>query len=458
VSSLRLTILALFLIVPAAARAADGGVHLYLQPLPSEAARLTFAIASVSAVTSSGSEYPLEVNLQAVGPASAARQRLLASGRLPSGSYAGFRFKIARAALRGEHDEVALVVADTPARLDVPFVVTGQQASLFWLTLKYQDSISDGFAFSPVFSAVVPARPIADHAGFVTNSGSNTITVFDKSLGQAVAIIDTCARPAGMALDQHRRLAYVACSRDDEIQSIDVAAADVVERGRLFPGDGPKEVALTPDGTTLLSANAGSNSVTFFDAASLARQERVEVGSGPGSLLIDAAGRRAFVFNTLSSSVSVIDIASRSLVATISTESAPLRGQFNARGDRLYVIHERSPFMTVVDPRQLTVITRARVRSGLSAIKVDSVRNLVYVGAADDTTIEFYDPNTLVPVNSMKTRAGVSYLTVDAEDSTLYMVSPDTRSLVVGSLADRTIVSEIDVDEGPCWVAVMGER
>jgi YVTN family beta-propeller protein len=442
--------------VPAVAGAADGGVYLYLQPIPVAAAR--FALASVTAVAGNGSEYPLKVNLKVVGPAETGRQRLLASGRLPAGSYAGFVLKVKPAAAKSERGDAAPALPDTPVRIDVPFTVASQQASLFWLTLNDQASATGESGFAPVFSAVVPPRPIVDHAGFVTNSGSNTITVFDKQIMQAVAAIDTCAGPAGMALDQRRRRLYVACSKDDEVQSIDVATGEITERTRVSPGDRPREIALTPDGITLLSVNTGSNSISFFDAASLTRRDRVDVGSGPVSILIEATGRRAFVFNALSSSISVIDIANRSLLSTMSTDSAPLRGQVNARGDRLYVIHERSPYMTVIDPRQLTMVTRARLRVGVSAIKVDGVRDLVCIGGSSDTSIEFYDPNALMPLYSMRTRSGVSYMTIDIVDNSLYMVSPDTRSLIVGHLADRKVVSEIDVGEGPYWVAVMGEK
>ena len=38
------------------------------------------------------------------------------------------------------------------------------------------------------------------------------------------------------------------------------------------------------------------------------------------------------------------------------------------------------------------------------------------------------------------------------------MVSPDTRSLLVGRLADRKIISDIDVGDRPYWVAIMGEK
>jgi YVTN family beta-propeller protein len=444
--------------VPEVARAADGGVYLYLQPLPPEASALTFTITSVSAVSGNGTAFPLKLNLSVAGGVDTGRQRLLASGRLPAGSYAGFAFTVKRAALRRSEGEVALAVPETPVRLDFQLGVTGRQSSLVWLSLKYADSVQSGSSFSPAFAVAVPSRPMADHAGYVTNSASNTITVFDKQIMQAAAVIDTCAGPAGLALDQRRRRLYVACPNDDEIQSIDVATGEIVERASASPGDRPRELALTPDGNTLVAANNGSNSISFFDTGALTRADRVNVGSGPGSVVIEPAGRRAFVFNTLSNSISVVDIATRAVVATMSTEAPPLRGQFSARGDRLYVIHDRSPFMTAFDAQQLTTITRARLGAPVSAIAVDRVRGLVCVGSTADTAVVFYDPNVLMPLYTMKARAGASYLAIVPDDNTLYMVSPDTRSLLVGRLADRKVVSEIDVGDRPYWVAIMGEK
>jgi YVTN family beta-propeller protein len=458
VSKLRLTAFVLSLLFPAVAFAADGSVFVYLQPLPTEAAGLTFEIASVSALSAGGVEHPLKLNLTVVKAAETTRQRLIASGRLPAGNYVGFGLTLKRATLKSADGEVTLTVPDTPVRLDVQMGVTGRQSPVVWLSLKFAESVRDARLFSPVFTALIPHRPIADHAGFVSNSGSNTITVFDKQILQAVASIDTCAGPAGMALDQRRRRLYVACSTDDEIQSIDVATGDIVDRSGTSPGDRPRELALTPDGSTLVAVNPGSNSIDFFDTGALTRQDRVNVGSGPGAVVIEPAGRRAFVFNTLSSSVSVVDIATRTVLATISTDAPPLRGQFNERGDRLYVIQDRSPYMTVMDPQQLTIVARARLNTAVSAIAVDRIRGLLCVGSSSQTTIEFYDPNALMPLYSMKTRAGASYLAIVPDDSTLYIVSPDTRSLAVARLADRKVVSEIDVGGSPYWVAIMGEK
>ena len=454
---IRLAILAICLVVPAVSRAADGGIYFYLQPLPSEASRLSFTIGSISAITGTGSTSALNLNLPAVGSAQAFRQRLLASGRLPVGSYSGVTLTIKQAFLNNDHGRAALALPDTPVPLNVPFVI-GAEPTVIWLTLRYQSSVTANASFSPVFTADTPPRPIADHAGFVSNAGSNTLTVFDKNLAQAVAVIDSCAGPAGMALDQLRRRLYVACPKEDEVRSIDVTTGQSLERARLSPGDRPRELALTPDGTTLISVNTGSNSISFYDAASLVRRERINVGSGPASIVIEPAGRRAFVLNMQSSSLSVIDVVNRTVLATLSMESAPIRARFSARSDRLYVIHERSPYMTVLDPRQLTAVGRARLRIGVSAIAVDTVRDLVCIGGENDTSVDFYDPNALMPLYSVRTKSGVSYLAFDAEDNILYSVSTEARTVSAVRLANRRLASEIDVGDAPYAVTVMGEK
>jgi YVTN family beta-propeller protein len=454
---IRLTILVVSLVLPAVAHAADGGVYVYLQPLPSEAARLSFSLASLTAVAASGVEHSVALNLRDVEAASAGRQRLLASGRLPAGTYTRLTLILRRASVKGR-ESVSLAVPDTPTPIDVPFSVAPKRSPVVWLTLKYAESMGVGGVFTPVFLAVTPSNPIGEHSAFVTNSRSDTVTVIDTNLSQVTGMIETCSGPAGMALDQLRRRLYVACAGDDEIQVIDVATDEVIERTRVSPGDRPRELALTPDGATLLVVNNGSDSVSLFDALSLARGERINVGGGPQSLVVEASGRRAFVFNSLSGSVSIVDIQNRTLAGTISTEAAPLRGVLNRRGDRLFVIHERSPYMTVLDPRQLTLVARARLRVGINAIAIDPVRDLVCVGGDSDTAIDFYDPNALLPIYSMKTPDGVFFLGIDGVDNRVYVVSRKARSVAVGQLASRKITSEIDVGEDPYWVAVMGAK
>jgi len=437
----------------------EGEVYLYIQPYPQEAERLRFTIENVCAVSGDGREIPLELRMREIKSSETRRQRLLAHGQLPPGPYMGLSFKMKNAILKAEEGEVSLLVPEVPARTDFPFFVIRKKAYVISLTFKYGESVSGGIHFNPVFSAFIPSKPIVSLTGYVTNTGSNNITVFDKKLGQVAGVIATGKGPAGMALDQRLRRVYVALSGEDAIEVIDVTGGEIINRVRLNQGDRPQELALTPDGKFLLTVNTGSNTVSFIDSISLFELGRVNVGNGPHSILIDpTTGRRAYVFNRLSSTISVLDIPNRGIVTTLSTDPGPLRGQFNRRGDRLYVIHELSSFLTMINPSSLSVVRRFQVRIGMNSIKVDTRTDLVYLGRKNDIIVEVYDPSSFVSVDTVRTGGTIAYMTIDGEENNLYLVNEDTKSLMVNSLVRKRIAYEIDVGEGPYWVVVIGER
>ncbi len=436
----------------------EGEIYLYIQPLPQEADRLRFTLEKVFAVSSDGREFALDVYLRQLKGPDIKRQRLLASGRLPPGSYSGLSFQVKNAILKVEEGEATLRSPEEPAKIDFPFNVARKKAYLISLRFKYSESVRGGFSFSPVFSMFIPGKPLSNLAGYVTNPGSSNITVFDKQAGLAVAIIATGGKPMGMALDQRLRRAYVALSGDDAIAIVDVVAEDIIDRIRLNTGDHPQELALTPDNRLLLTVNPGSNTLSFIDPTSLIEVSRIKVGNGPNSVLIDSTGRRAYVFNTTASTVSVIDIPNKKLLATIATDPSPLRGQFSKRGDKIYVIHEWSSYLSVIDPLSLSVARRFQVRMGMESIKVDTNTDLIYLGRKNDTVVEAYDPFSFVPVDFINTGGGISYMTIDGQENNLYMINPGMKTLLSSNLISKRMVFIIDVGQNPYWVTVMGER
>jgi len=436
----------------------EGEIYLYLQPYPQDAGRLRFSIEGIFAVSADGREYPFETSLRDIKASDVRRQRLLASGRVPAGSYIGLSFKVKKATLKVEEGDADLLVPEVPIRTDFPFSVSRKTAYVISLSFRFRESISGGFSFSPVFSPSIPARPIISLAGYVSNTTSNNISVFDKKLGQIVGMIATGKGPAGMALDQRLRRVYVAISGEDEIVVVDVASGEVTSRIVLSRGDHPQELALTPDARTLLSLNTGTNTVSFIDPVSLLELNRVKVDMGPRSILIDPTGRRAYVFNTLAGTISVLDIATRTIIATFSTDPGPLRGQFNRRGDNLYVIHERSIYLAVVDPVSFRVLKRFSIGPGMDFIKVDAQTDLVYISRRNDVFVEVYNPQSFVSIDFIKAGGTVDCMSIDGEENNLYLVNLDMKSLLVSNLVRKKILFEMDVGEGPYWVTIMGER
>jgi len=436
----------------------EGQFFVYLQPLPEEADRLVFRLDGMSAVREDGSPIPVSLHINEIGGKGFRRERLLASGILPPGQYSGFSFRAAGATLKGEEGDIALSIAEDIPKMSHPFLISKRKALVLSLKFRYRDSVSNGFRFAPSFSAEVPGKLAAGLIGLVSSRGTNTVTIFDKVSGRVAAVVPTGSSPSGMAMDPASRRAYVALSGEDAVETIDILGNAVIGRGPLAVGDNPEELALLPDGRTLLVANAGSNTVSFVDAASLVETKRVQVGAGPQSVLVDRVGRRAYVFNAFSNTISVLDVVAKAVVATVATESGPVRGQFNRGGNRLYVLHRQSPYLVVLDPVTLSVVRRVHVGSGGAALKVDPRTDLIYLARQRTGEIAVYDPFSFLPIDFYRTGGDAAYLTIDGEGNNLCAVLPGESGLRMVRLVGKVTVSETEVGEGPFRVTLMGER
>jgi len=437
----------------------QGAAYLYLQAIPAGAARLSFAINNVAAIKESGEEVPLSLRLSELSVRTVSRERLLAEGELPPGRYTGIALKVKDAVLAGAMDNAAIQWTAEPVLVSIPFVVTRKKANVLSLSFLHEESLVGGVLFTPRFRIVPAPKPPRGLLGYVVNRGSNTVTVFDKRSGRVSDVIPTGAAPGGMAIDSIlRNRGYVTVSGEDAVEVIDLLQGEVIDRIRLTMGDRPVEAVLTPDGNTLLTVNAGSNTVSLVDTVSRDVRTRISLPNGPRSILLDATGRKAYVFNTLGSGISVIDVPGGAVAATIPTESAPLRGQFSRQGDRLYVIHQWSPYLLVIDPVTLAVVRRQHVGMGFQALTLDPSYNRLYLARRGANEVEVLDPLTLVVVNFLRAGGEVSFMAIDGQEKTLFLLMPGRGTVRIVDLIRSAQRAEIDVGEEPYWVTVTGER
>jgi YVTN family beta-propeller protein len=441
-----------------AVREDEGEVFFYFQPFSREAERLRFSLSAFAAIRDDGTEVPVPLSLSEFSSADMTRQRLIAAARLPAGKYSGFLVSVKSAALTTEGGAVALLVPETPQMIAFPFSVEKRKAMVITLTLRYAQSLKGEVNFSPAFLVKIPARPLVEVTGYASDVGVDAITVFDKVHLQVTSVIATGSGPRGIAMDQRLKRAYVALSGDDAVEVFDMNSEIALSKTMLMPGDEPQELALTPDGLTLLVVNGRSDTVSIIDTVAMVEVSRISVGRGPRSVAIDRMGMKAFVFNSLSDSISVINIPYQQVMGTIATGPEPLRGQFNRAGDRLYVIHASYPYLLVIDPASFSVVRRELIGMGTVSLKVDTRTDQLYIGKKNDTLVTVYDPLSFAPVGSIPTGGAVAFMTIDGETSYLYLLIPERKVLMVVNLASKKPVSEIDVSERPVWVTMMGER
>lgn len=144
-------------------------------------------------------------------------------------------------------------------------------------------------------------------------------------------------------------------------------------------GDLPREVAVTPDGTTALVINLGTlptsgGTISFVDIATRTVTGSVSVGQFPVSVAISPDGRYAVTTNVLSNDVSIVDIPTRTLLANV-----PITGT--------QPIHvELTPDST----KAIVGVTNDAINSAFSVIDLATQTESSTFAAGSQGTIGFY--------------------------------------------------------------------
>ncbi len=107
---------------------------------------------------------------------------------------------------------------------------------------------------------------------------------------------------------------YVANQGEDTVSVIDLLAR--MEVKRIAVGQGPHEVALTPDEQWVVVTHSYTDTISFISTLTNEEIAQVKVGNLPRGLAIAPDGL-AYVVNTGDVSVSVVDTGSRTVITTV---------------------------------------------------------------------------------------------------------------------------------------------
>jgi YVTN family beta-propeller protein len=171
---------------------------------------------------------------------------------------------------------------------------------------------------------------------YVTNSGSNTVSVIDASNNKVTATINLGSpahggQPEGVAVTPDGTKVYVVNFGGyydyDTVSVIDTTNNTVIATVNV--GAWPEGIAINPKGTMVYVTNSYSNTVSVIDAATNTVTATVPVGNYPFGVSVTPDGMKVYVGNVNSNNVSVIDTATNRVTATVNVGNNPYAfGQF----------------------------------------------------------------------------------------------------------------------------------
>lgn len=251
----------------------------------------------------------------------------------------------------------------------------------------------------------VPGKPagVVATAGaiFTVSPDDKTVRRFDRD-GHAAGVLQLDGGPIGIAHDPRRDRLYVSDWYNARIWVIDAQRLQILET--LQTGSAPAGLDISPDGRWLASADRDADAVSLFDLNRAHSEARsATVGMRPFGLAFAPDGR-LFVANVGSDDVSVLEPGSGETLATIPVGARPYGIAF-AQG-RAFVTNQYADSLSVIALDRLAVTRTLDVGEYPEGVGVGGPDGPVVVANWFSNTVTLIDPSSLAVLGEIPTGDG----------------------------------------------------
>lgn len=324
------------------------------------------------------------------------------------------------------------------------------------------DDLAAVLAESPSALDTEPVAPVDFDAVYVVNGESATISVVDVRT-------DTVARTISMRGAAFPR--NVALSPDGSTLGIAVPGYDMSngEFGHAHHSSRPGHVVLLDAVTGALKVakrmDAANNNVVFsadgrdvwtsqatlpgstlvLDALELNTRHAISVGTAPAQTVMSKDGALAFVANSGSATVSVIDVAARSVRATIAVGAGPVVAWPAADGF-IYVENEPDQSISVIDSRTLTLVRTFSI--GYQPGSVSSFGGELWITAPQRGLVEIRSTDGVL-TRTVESGIGANAVVFAGDGSRAYVSNELEDTVTVVDRRTMTVSTKIPVGSKP---------
>ncbi|MBI5237918.1 MAG: hypothetical protein HY887_05795 [Deltaproteobacteria bacterium] len=385
------------------------------------------------------------------------KQVLLTEDLVRPGSYKALKLAIDKAWMEGRAGRVSLALPqpDKEVVVKAGFDLVDKDSFLVSLLWRPEDSVEQGYRFQPFIQAEAQELSARGLLLFISNSGSDYISIIDRGIERVIAAVTVGDRPLGMALNGTEDLLYVVAAGARSIAVVDAAQFRVRSRIPLPAGAGPTDVVFMPDTHEiegeLYVINSLSNDVTVVSTLSRRMIKTIPVGNGPSAILGDRGRREVYVANALSNSLTIISSFDNSVAATVPVGIRP--GGIADGGDRLYVINEGSNDISMVS-KSLRKVIGAIPMVDRPKRALRGFDGRLFVLSSKSNSVTFINSQN-VATRTVPAGRGPAWAAADEKRNRLYITGAMSDTVSVLDPIGERFIKELYVGKGPYGAVIL---
>ncbi|MEK9719935.1 MAG: cytochrome D1 domain-containing protein [Quisquiliibacterium sp.] len=298
---------------------------------------------------------------------------------------------------------------------------------------------------------VWPATSSADDMplAIVLNSRDATVSLIDKRSYSEVRRLDVGKEPHHLYLTPNGSSLIVANAMSNDLHFLDPRTGALKKRVRKI--DDPYQIAFSPDHRWFVAIGLRLDRVDLYrtQGEDIKLVKRIPVGKAPSHVWFSADSAFAFVTLQDSDEIAAIDMERQQVAWKMPVGRQPA-GIIMTPDDKLLLIGVMGEdYVQAIDWRERKTV--AKIRSGRGAHNFRGLgdKRHVFVSNRVENTVSRIDMNALKVVDTIAVPGGPDCMEVTADQRELWVTSRFARKVSVVDLAQRKVVRSIDVGRSP---------
>ena len=292
-----------------------------------------------------------------------------------------------------------------------------------------------------LFALAIAAQ--ASPLAYISNEGSNDVSVIDTGRNALVATIPVGNAPYGIAVSAAGDRIYVANRSSDEVSVIDASTHRVVATvsvGRL-----PFGIAAHPAHTRVYVGNLLDDAVSVIDTATNTAVATVRVQGHPQGLAVSPDGRRLYVGTTAPNRLVEVDTETNRVASKLTLPGLPYAIVVTRNGGAVYVAMKYESIFNFNPPPPCDV------RPGADAPPCwpESGHIGLVVG---------YDARSFATITTLTTTAVPFGLALGGDEDRIHVSFPGASMVATFDLATRAMLAQSVAAVAPYGLAMHPDR
>ena len=283
---------------------------------------------------------------------------------------------------------------------------------------------------------------------YVTNAGSDTVSVINGNNNSKIKDIPVGNNPQYIAFSLDKNTGYVT---NYDSGTVSVINGNNNSKIKDIPvGINPQYIAFSLDNTVYVT-NAGSRTVSVINGNNNSKIKDIPVGFGPANIDINQYNKMLYVVNSFSDTVSVINGNNNSKIKDIPVGKNPQYISVDPYStDKVYVTNAGSDTVSVINGNNNSKIKDIPVGKNPQAIAFSPDKITVYVTNAGSRTVSVINGNNNSKIKDIPVGKNPQDIAVNPYSTDKVYVTnagSDTVSVINGN--NNSKIKDIPVGNNP---------